>query len=43
MKSDLENYEYEDKTNNVYMFHNIKHDLHLFINADGYERCNDEV
>ena len=19
------------------MFHNIKHDLHLFINADGYE------
>ena len=34
---DLENYEHEDKTNNVYMFHNIKHDLHLFINADGYE------
>ena len=39
----LENYEHEecghseDKTNNVYMFHNIKHDLHLFINADGYE------
>jgi hypothetical protein len=34
---DLENYEHEDKTNSVYMFHNIKHDLHLFINADGYE------
>ena len=34
---DLENYEREDKTNSVYMFHNIKHDLHLFINADGYE------
>ena len=39
----LENYEHEecghseDKKNSVYMFHNIKHDLHLFINADGYE------
>jgi hypothetical protein len=29
--------EEQDKTNNVYMFHNVKHDLHLFINADGYE------
>ena len=27
----------EDKINSVYMFHNTKANLHLFINADGYE------
>ena len=37
----------EDKLNSVYMFHHIKHDLHLFINAhylDGamekFDQCN---
>ena len=37
----------EDKVNSVYMFHNIKHDLHLFVNAyqlDGamekFDLCN---
>ena len=37
----------KDKFNSVYMFHHIKHDLHLFINAhylDGamekFDQCN---
>jgi hypothetical protein len=37
----------KDKCNSVYMFHHIKHDLHLFINAhylDGamekFDQCN---
>lgn len=37
----------KDKLNSVYMFHNIKHDLHLFVNAyqlngamEKFDLCN---
>ena len=42
--------EYKDvdrESNNVYMFHNVRHNLHLFINAENaegayeqFDKCN---
>ena len=31
----------EEKENNVYMFHNIKHKIYLFTNCENYEDAMD--